>query len=145
VLEITGGGDLAEPFEMAGTDTVEPGMAVAIDPEHPGQLRIADQAYDRTVAGCVSGAGGVNPGMIMQQEGSVAAGSFPVALSGRVFCWADASYGAIQAGDLLTTSDTPGHLMKSIDYDKARGAIVGKAMSALQEGKGLVLILVMPQ
>jgi len=114
----------------------------AIDPEHPGQLRIADQAYDRTVAGCVSGAGGVNPGMIMQQEGSVAAGSFPVALSGRVYCWADAAYAAIQAGDLLTTSDTPGHVMRVTDYGKATGAILGKAMSALDEGRGLVLVLV---
>jgi len=75
----------------------------------------------------------------------VAAGSFPVALSGRVFCWADASYGAIQAGDLLTTSDTPGHLMKAADRDKAQGAVIGKAMSVLEEGKGLVLVLVMPQ
>lgn len=36
----------------------------------------------------------------MQQEGTVADGSFPVALSGRVYCWADAAYGAIQPGDL---------------------------------------------
>jgi hypothetical protein len=33
---------------------------------------------------------------------------------------------------------------KVTDYDKAHGAIVGKAMTALDEGQGLVLILVMP-
>ena len=142
VLEITGGGDLAEPFEIAGAENVEPGMMVAIDPAHPGQLRIAGKAYDRTAAGCVSGANGLNPGLTMQQEGSVADGAFPVALSGRVYCWADASYGAIQPGDLLTTSDTPGHVMIVTDYSKAQGAIIGKAMSALTEGKGLVLVLV---
>ena len=142
VLEITGGSDLAEPFEIAGADKVEPGMVVAIDPQHPGQLRIADKAYDRTVAGCVSGANGVNPGLTMQQEGTVADGAFPVALSGRVYCWADASYGAIQPGDLLTTSDTPGHVMRVTDYPKAQGAIIGKAMSALTEGQGLILVLV---
>jgi DNA-binding response OmpR family regulator len=142
VLEITGGSDLAEPFEIAGAENVEPGLVVAIDPQHPGQLRIADQAYDRTVAGCVSGANGLNPGLIMQQEGSVADGASPVALSGRVYCWADAAYGAIQPGDLLTTSDTPGHMMRVTDYSKAQGAIIGKAMSALTEGQGLILVLV---
>ena len=28
------------------------------------------------------------------------------------------------------------------DYDRAQGAIVGKAMSSLTEGQGLILILV---
>jgi len=116
-------------------------MLAAIDPQHPGQLRIADKAYDTTVAGCVSGANGIKPGLTMEQEGTVAEGSLPVALSGRVYCWADASYGPIQPGDLLTTSDTPGHVMVVTDYEKARGAIIGKAMSSLDYGKELVLVL----
>jgi len=90
----------------------------------------------------VSAGLGGKPGLTMQQGGSVAAGSFPVALSGRVYCWADAAYAAIQAGDLLTTSDTAGHAMKATDYLKAQGAIIGKAMSALEAGQGLVLVLV---
>lgn len=142
ILEITGGSDLAEPFEIAGADNIEPGMVVAIDPQHPGQLRIADKAYDRTVAGCVSGANGVNPGLIMQQEGTVADGAFPVALAGRVYCWADASYGSIRPGNLLTTSDTPGHAMKATDRQQSFGAVIGKAMSALESGRGVVLVLV---
>lgn len=142
LLQITGGGDLAEPFNVAGTDTVEPGMVVAIDRENPGQLRIADRAYDRTVAGIVSGAGGINPGLILQQEGTVVAGEHPVALTGRVYVWADATSGAIEPGDLLTTSDTPGHAMKVSDHTLAQGAILGKAMSVLEEGTGLVLVLV---
>jgi hypothetical protein len=117
-------------------------MVVAIDPQHPGQLRVASRAYDRTVAGCVSGANGINPGLTMQQEGTAAEGAFPVALSGRVYCWADASYGPLQPGDLLTTSDAPGHVMKVTDYARAQGAIVGKAMTRLDEGRGLVLVLV---
>jgi len=43
---------------------------------------------------------------------------------------------------LLTTSDTPGHAMKVTDYPKAQGAIIGKAMSSLGQGRGLVLVLV---
>ena len=141
-LVISGGADLAEPFAIVGAENVKPGMVVAIDPQHPGQLRIADRAYDRTVAGCVSGAGGLNPGLTMEHEGTAAKGSFPVALSGRVYCWADASYGPIQPGDLLTTSDTPGHVMKVTDYERAHGAIIGKAMSSLDRGRGLILVLV---
>jgi hypothetical protein len=142
VLQITGGSDLAEPFEIAGTESIEAGMVVAIDPEHAGQLRLADSAYDRTVAGCVSGANGVNPGLTMQQEGTAADGQFPVALAGRVYCWADASYGPIQPGDLLTTSHTPGHAMKVDDYGMAPGSTIGKAMDSLEEGQGLILVLV---
>ncbi len=141
IVEITGGSDLAEPFEVPGAD-VQPGMVVSIDPELPGQLRVSNTAYDHTVAGIISGANGLKPGLTMKQEGSIGDGSHPVALTGRVYCWADASQGAIQAGDLLTTSSLPGHAMKVSDYAKAQGAIIGKAMSALEKGKGLVLVLV---
>jgi len=119
-----------------------PGMVVSIDPESPGDLVVSNKAYDRRVAGIISGAGGVKPGMLMGQEGSKADGTNPVALTGRVYCWADASYGPIQPGDLLTTSNIPGHAMKVTDYARAPGAIIGKAMTSLAEGKGLVLVLV---
>jgi hypothetical protein len=105
-------------------------------------LKLSDKAYDRCVAGIISGAGGINPGMIMGQSGSLADGEFPVALTGRVYCWADASSGPIRPGDLLTSSDLPGHAMKVVDYTRAQGAVIGKAMSALDEGQGLVLVLV---
>ena len=69
-------------------------------------------------------------------------GSVAVALTGRVWCWCDASYGPITPGDRLTTSDTPGHAMKVTDNQRAPGAVIGKAMTRLTEGKGLVLVLV---
>jgi hypothetical protein len=65
-----------------------------------------------------------------------------VALSGRVWCWCDATGGAIEPGDLLTTSATPGHAMKAADLSAAQGAVLGKAMTALPDGRGLVLVLV---
>lgn len=141
VLEIRGGSDLSERFDVRGT-VPEPGMVVCIDPEHAGNLLVSSTAYDRTVAGIISGAGGIRTGMLMGQENSVADGKSPVALTGRVYCLVDASAGAIVPGDLLTTSDKPGHAMKVIDHAKAQGAILGKAMSSLKEGKGLVLVLV---
>lgn len=142
ILRLTSGADVAEPFDVAGTDTIEAGMIVAIDPESPGKLKVCDNPYDRCVAGIVSGAGGLSPGMLMGQEGSEADGEYPVALTGRVYCWADASSGPITPGDLLTTSNTPGHAMKVTDYERAQGAVLGKAMSSLDEGRGLVLVLV---
>ncbi len=138
-LQITGG-DLAEPFLVTGE--VKPGMVVVIDPQNPGQLRLSDQAFDTLVAGCVSGANGLDAGILMYQEIGEDENAFPVALSGRVYCWADASYGPIQPGDFLTTSDTPGHLMVVHDYQQAQGAIVGKAMTGLEEGTGLILVLI---
>ena len=45
---------------------------------------MSDEAYDRKVAGILSGAGGVKPGMLMAQKGSEADGADPVALTGRV-------------------------------------------------------------
>lgn len=143
VLQITGGSDLSEQFDIvAAPNALAPGIIVCIDPEHPGQLIESTRSYDRTVAGVMSGAGGVRPGMLMGQQGTMADGKHPVALSGRVYCEADASNGAIHPGDLLTTSNTPGHAMKVTDYDKAHGAILGKAMSLLGTGQGLVLVLV---
>jgi hypothetical protein len=145
VLEITGGADLSEQFNVhsqANAPSPAPGMVVSIDPEKPGDLVISHSPYDRKIAGIISGAGGVNPGMLMGQKGSQANGAIPVALSGRVYCWADASSGAIEPGDLLTTSDNPGHAMKVKDYGKAQGAVLGKAMSLLKSGKGLILVLV---
>jgi hypothetical protein len=150
VLQITGGADFAENFDIstpaaageAETTRIEPGMVVSIDPASPGRLALTTQAYDRRVAGIISGAGDVKPGMTMSQEGTLAHGQHPVALTGRVYCQVDASFGAIEPGDLLTTSSTPGHAMKVTDATKAQGAIIGKAMTGLKEGKGLVLVLV---
>ena len=90
----------------------------------------------------MSGAGGIKPGMLMGHQGTVADGNHPIALTGRVYCLADASNGAIEPGDFLTTSTTPGHAMKVTDAVRAQGAILGKAMGAVEKGQGLVLVLV---
>ncbi|AQG78027.1 hypothetical protein [Spirosoma montaniterrae] len=142
ILEITGGADFAEHFDIEADETLVPGTVVSIDPNKPGQLRVARQAYDKTVAGIVSGAGDVQPGMLMGQAGTLASGQHPVALTGRVYCRVDAQYGAIRPGDLLTTSPTAGHAMKASDGGRAQGAILGKAMTSLETGTGLVLVLV---
>jgi hypothetical protein len=77
----------------------------------------------------------------MQQDGLME-GDRNVALTGRVCVQADASNGPIKPGDLLTTSSTAGRAMKVTDHVRAQGAILGKAMSSLSEGNGMVLVLV---
>ena len=146
MLRIEGGSDLAEPFDVTspGPDTtVAPGMVMVIDRERDGKLTPCARAYDTAVAGVLSGANGLQPGMVMQAEGQPhAAGEHPLAMTGRVWCLADASHGAIQRGDRLTTSPTVGHAMKALDPARADGAVIGKAMSELESGTGLVLVLV---
>jgi hypothetical protein len=143
-LKILGGADLAEPFDVAAPasgDEIRPGMVVVIDEQHPGDLRLADQPYDGKVAGVISGANGLEPGMVMKSEGH-ADGKHPVAMTGRVWVYVDADLASVRPGDLLTTSATPGHAMKATDHGRAFGAVIGKAMTELKDGKGLVLVLV---
>lgn len=139
-LQILGGADIVEGFET-GEETIEPGTVVVIDADHPGELRASSRAYDRRVAGIVSGAGGIAPGLRLGQEG-VMDGDTPVAMSGRVYVRCSAENGAIRPGDLLTTAATQGHAMRSDDTPRSHGAVLGKAMSSLDRGTGLVLVLV---
>ena len=149
VLEILGGADLSEKFDVVSAGAqgaegaaIEPGTVVSIDPTTEGRLVTSGESYDHRVAGIVSGAGGVQPGMIMGQEGTVASGEHPIALTGRVYCKATAAGGPIRPGDLLTTSSIPGHAMRVADPARAQGATLGKSMGSLERGEGLVLVLV---
>jgi hypothetical protein len=140
VLTIRGGADIAEPFQMSSGDLPK-GSVVVIDEANPGHLKMSQQAYDTRVAGVISGANGVKPGLSLRQEGLVD-GDQQVALTGRVYVRADASQGAIKPGDLLTTAASPGCAMKVADHSRAQGAILGKAMTGLESGQGYVLVLV---
>ena len=139
VLEITGA-DLAERFPVS--EDVKPGMVMEIDPDHAGKLRLSRGMYNRRVAGVASGAGDIPTGAILGNlPGHKDAP--PVALSGRVWVYCDASETAIELGDLLTTSATPGHAMAVRDFTRSPGATIGKAMTPLAKGEtGLVLVLV---
>jgi hypothetical protein len=139
VLTISGA-DVAEPFEISTKDLPK-GSVVVIDEDNPGELKLSDHAYDKRVAGILSGANGVRAGICLSQPGFNDGGQ-NVALSGRVYVLADASTGPIKPGSLLTTSSIPGHAMAVTDYAKAQGAILGKAMTGLEEGQGMVLVLV---
>jgi hypothetical protein len=138
VLQITGGSDVAENFEV--DDGIRPGMVVAIDPQNSGKLTLARGAYNRRAAGVISGANNVSAGMVLPDPNG-ALNSRALTLSGRVWVYCDASRNSVRPGDLLTTSETPGHAMKVTNHSKAQGAIIGKALTGLKSGRGLVLVL----
>jgi len=65
-----------------------------------------------------------------------------VTLGAYAHCKVDASFGAIEIGDALTTSPTKGHAQKAADPAKGAGAIVGKALAPLKKGRGVIPVLV---
>ena len=139
MIEIRGGADLAEKFSTKEKD-IEPGTVMVIDPKKPGRLMVSTKANDRLVAGIVSGANGLMPGVVLSDDKTLNGASHPIALSGRVWVKCTDEGGEVKPGDLLTTSSTPGHVMKVSSYEKAQGAIIGKAMSPIQGGLVLVLV-----
>jgi len=54
----------------------------------------------------------------------------------------DASFGAIHAGDLLTSSPHAGYAMRVSDRAQSGGAVIGKALGDLAEGTGLIPVMV---
>jgi hypothetical protein len=132
--------DCAEDFDIGGAASlVEPGTVMTLGKD--GALFPAGRAYDKCVAGVVSGAGDLKPGIVLDKQSSKCTRQ-PIALLGKTYCKVDALYGSIEIGDLLTTSQTPGHAMKVHDRDKAFGSVIGKALRALPEGRGLIPILI---
>jgi len=133
------GADCAEEFDIAEAVDIEPGTVMVLDQD--GALHQSHHAYDKRVAGVVSGAGDYRPGLILDRRQSHD-NRVPVALVGKVYCKVDAQYAPIEVGDLLTTSSTPGHAMKADDPLKAFGSVIGKALRPLEAGQGMIPILI---
>ena len=142
-VEITGdirmsNADCAEDFDIA-TQAAEPGTVMVLGDE--GMLYPSSKAYDKRVAGVISGAGNYKPGIILDNRLSTNIRQ-PLALLGKVYCKVDAQYGPVEVGDMLTSSDTLGHAMKAGESLKAFGCVIGKALRPLQSGCGLIPVLI---
>jgi len=76
--------DIAKPLDVRSESEPPrpPGFVVCLDPQNPGTLLVSSRAYDRTVAGIISGAAGAEPGMMMGQTRTIADGEHAVALTG---------------------------------------------------------------
>jgi len=131
--------DCAEDFDVMEASGVEAGTVMVLSDQ--GALQPSHQAYDKRVAGVISGAGDYKPGIVLDKQHSQP-NRKPIALLGKVFCKADASRVPIEVGDLLTTSTILGHAMRADDPLKAFGAVIGKALRPLPDGQGLIPILI---
>ena len=122
---------------LLAEEGLEPGDLLAIGPD--GTLVKAVGAYNTNVAGVYSTEPGFVGGYSDEEDMT---GKVPLAVLGVVPAKASAENGAIQPGDLLTTSDTPGHVMKATERDLMLGAVVGKALEGLDSGTGTIKVLV---
>ncbi len=162
--------DLAEYHPVNGE--FEIGDVLVMDPYQEGRLTRCNLEADPMVFGIVSGSPGVALGSgldrIAELEPDLAmkinearyindtaaeeeawlelqtrfeTSHAAVALSGVVPCKVDASYGSIQRGDLLVASPNPGYAMRA--DSPVPGTIIGKAVQKLEDGEGVINVLVM--
>ena len=154
--------DLAEL--LPARDGLEPGDVLVVGPD--GQLARSNQAYQPTVVGVYSTKPGFVGGVaedaggnevklrqgaevMVREKGEAkteltANGKVPLAIAGIVPVKASAENGAITPGALLVASDTPGHCMLA-GKDPPIGTVLGKALEGLDQGTGIILMLVMLQ
>lgn len=130
--------DAAEDFALADPEGALPGLVMVVDDE--GLLRPCAAAYDPRVVGVVAGAGAYRPAIVLDRSG--AGRRAPISMLGKAACRADATGGPIRVGDLLTSAELEGHAMAARDRDRAFGAVIGKALTPLDDGTGLVDMLI---
>jgi hypothetical protein len=98
----------------------------ALPPSPPTPLPSEGEG-SRGVRGLGKGAGGLG----------LQPGERPLlALLGRVPVKATTENGPIRPGDLLTSASKPGYAMRCEDIHRCEGAIIGKALEALDERRG---------
>jgi len=129
-----GAADVAEWVPVS--ELVEPGDVLMLDAERPGVYRLSAGPWGDRVAGVVSTAPGVElgGGLSTEQRALLAlVGIVPVKVTNEA--------GAIQIGDLLVTSSTPGRAMRWSGVEPCPYALVGKALEPMAEESGTVLAL----
>lgn len=143
--DISATGNIAAKYQdvaewVPSREDLSAGTVVVLDASIGNAVMASNGAYDTTVAGVVS----AQPGIILGEAGSARE---QVATTGRVKVKVDAGKAPIRVGDLLVTSSRPGYAMKSIPVDiggvamHRPGTILGKALEALPNGEGEILVL----
>jgi hypothetical protein len=133
-------GDAAEDFDVADPTNALPGTVMVLDDD--GRLRPCAAEHDRRVVGVVAGAGTYRPGVILDRDLDCERPRAPISIMGKVAVCADASRSPIRPGDLLTTSETMGCAKAVGDPAEAAGAVLGKALTPLRVGVGMVDMLI---
>jgi hypothetical protein len=153
----------AEDFAelLPARDGLEAGDVLVVGPD--GQLARSAEAFQPTVVGVYSTKPGFLGGVpedaggneVQVRQGAepaarekgelmfdpAADGKVPLAIAGIVPVKASAENGAITPGALLVASGTPGHCMLAGE-DPPLGTVLGKALEGLEQGTGMILMLV---
>ena len=143
-----GGADIAESFDVEGAATrYEPGDVLAISTTHDRTVTTSTSPRSTRVVGVYA----TKPGVLLSTHGAeeVPADEVPMGVVGVLPTKVTAENGAIQRGDLLVTSSTPGHAMKAqprvVKGMKVypHGAIIGKALESFDgPGTGMIEVMV---
>jgi hypothetical protein len=131
--------DCAEEFDISESENAQPGTVMVFD--NGDKLVESKKAYDKRVAGVISGACNLKPGIVLGKKQSHSKRA-PLAILGKVFCKVDASKSSVDVGDLLTTSNVPGHAMKATNRSRAFGSVIGKALQSFRNGRSMIPILI---
>jgi hypothetical protein len=145
---VTGGADYAESMRSGGPSRLQAGDVLSIDPRHGNAVYRSSGRNSPLVLGVYS----TRPSVLAvgtHRIGDSLKGEVPVALMGVVPTKVSAENGPIRAGDLLSTSGTPGYAMKASRVMVGgiaiyrTGTILGKALGPLKSGKGVIQVLLM--
>ena len=142
------GADYAEAVQTSvDPRSLAPGDVLAIDPRHGNEVMASSERESQLVVGVYS----TRPSVLAVGNRGVddsLAGTVPVAMLGVVPTKVSAENGPVNAGDLLTTSSTPGYAMKAAPTligsaaIYPTGAILGKALEPLHGDHGVIEVLV---
>jgi hypothetical protein len=142
---VTVDGNLAAKYQdiaewVPTQESLAPGTVVVLNLERDNEVLASTRPYDTTVAGVVS----EEPGIIL---GVASGNKARIATTGRVKVRAFAGDKGIKIGDLLVSGDRPGTAIRSEPMEingrmfHQPGTVIGKALQALPEGEGEILVL----
>ncbi len=130
---------IVEYFEVDESEYITAGDLLVVSEAGDSILSRSRIKYNPAVIGVVSG----NPSLTLNNSGKEEK-IYPVALAGKVLCRVDARNNPVKPGDLIVTSDTPGCGMAGkIDSFEKTGTVIGKALSGLSDGIGLIPVFIM--
>jgi hypothetical protein len=131
-------GNIAEFFRVDNDDHISEGDILAASDLGESVLAKTKEAYMTSVIGVVTG----KPLVAINNSGEEEK-VYPIALCGKVRCKVDAKNGPIKPGDLIVSSENPGHGMKGkIDSFGKVGSVIGKALEGIESGVGSIMVFI---
>jgi len=133
------GCDIAELYQVNSNSIAESGDIVVLDKDNEMSIKKSSKPYSAMAIGVIS----TNPNLTMGAFKGVDGKNYlPVALLGRIPTKVIVENGPIEIGDNIVSSSKSGYGMRCDDYDKCKGAIIGKALQKLDSGEGIIEVLI---